>query len=570
MHATARHHPSKGAHSKTERVWRAVPVIGARRAYAFFTPEKHPDDNRKHPPDAGPPIVRARTRPRAPFPPRRAAPSFTAPASSRAGVMPSPESVALLGGATSPGAAEASLRETRDGESVKTAGRRRVVALVAGAACALFALVALLHAPAGGGGWSLAGALTGSGRAHLGAGSSAGSDDWLLGGSGDDDAFTERGSGSSRRDAAALGRHQTSGTSLASPAPGGSLRNRPGELPGLAAHVAKKTTTTKFRLVTFCNEAYWPFAHGMLQSMQFTAPSLIPFWTIVVADKETKAFVKKQAPTVDVFVDRDVSELVASDPDANAGELKKLLSWRRVHALHGLLQADFTAVFLEPDVVFTKNPLQLFHDMLLDADVVASADYGVGAEALERVNTKVLFAKPSEEAKKLVDVWQRAEAAYQGDDSERGFLTKQILPNADRMEAAIRVLDERSVSNYLSHANPEKRRGGGDDAARGPYMITGTGCDDVNYKLNFIDQIVRTVLPAGPEGAPAIDFEAVSEGCDYATRVEAQRGKRRKDRRAGGKGTLDAPGREVGGEASDARLAPRRRGHRERNAGSAF
>ena len=62
--------------------------------------------------------------------------------------MPSPESVALLGGATSPGAAEASLRETRDGESVKTAGRRRVVALVAGAACALFALVALLHAPA--------------------------------------------------------------------------------------------------------------------------------------------------------------------------------------------------------------------------------------------------------------------------------------------------------------------------------------------------------------------------------------------------------------------------------------
>ena len=84
MRATARHHPSKGAHSKTERVWRAVPVIGARHAYAFFTPEKHPDDNRKHPPDAGPPIVRARTRPRAPFPPRRAAPSFTAPAPSRA------------------------------------------------------------------------------------------------------------------------------------------------------------------------------------------------------------------------------------------------------------------------------------------------------------------------------------------------------------------------------------------------------------------------------------------------------------------------------------------------------
>ena len=57
-------------------------------------------------------------------------------------------------------------------------------------------------------------------------------------------------------------------------------------------------------------------------------------------------------------------------------------------------------------------------------------------------------------------MWQRAEAAYQGDDSERGFLTKQILPNADRMEAAIRVLDERSVSNYLSHANLGEEDGG--------------------------------------------------------------------------------------------------------------
>ena len=148
------------------------------------------------------------------------------------------------------------------------------------------------------------------------------------------------------------------------------------------------------------------------------------------------AFIEKEAPGVDVFVDLDLQRVVAEADDADVGDLKKLLSWRRMHALHGLVQADYTAVFLEPDVVFTKNPLQLFHDMLLDADVVASADYGVGAEALERVNTKVLFAKPSEEAKKLVDVWQRAEAAYQGDDSERGFLTKQILPNADRMEAA--------------------------------------------------------------------------------------------------------------------------------------
>jgi hypothetical protein len=92
-----------------------------------------------------------------------------------------------------------------------------------------------------------------------------------------------------------------------------------------------------------------------------------------------------------------------------------------MHALYGLIQADYTAVFLEPDVVFTKNPLQLFHDMLLDADIVATSDYGFGAEAVRRVNTKVLFAKPSDEAKKLLDVWQRAEAAYTGEDAERGF-----------------------------------------------------------------------------------------------------------------------------------------------------
>jgi hypothetical protein len=59
--------------------------------------------------------------------------------------------------------------------------------------------------------------------------------------------------------------------------------------------------------------------------------------------------------------------------------------------------------------VFTKNPLQLFHDMLLDADIVASSDFGFGHAAVSRVNTKVLFAKPSDEAKKLLDVWQRAE-----------------------------------------------------------------------------------------------------------------------------------------------------------------
>ena len=199
----------------------------------------------------------------------------------------------------------------------------------------------------------------------------------------------------------------------------------------------------------------------------------------------------KQAPGVDVFVDRDLQDIVASADAADVASLTKLLSWRRMHALHSLIQADFTAVFLEPDVVFTKNPLQLFHDMLVDADVVATSDYGIGAKA-PRVNTKVIFAKPSDEAKQLIDVWQRAEGAYKGDDNERGFLLNEILPNSDKMAAAIHVLDQNTVSNYLTH-HP-----GGN-----PTMITGTGCDDVNYKLNWMDQIVRTVLPGGTRRDPA-------------------------------------------------------------------
>ena len=79
-------------------------------------------------------------------------------------------------------------------------------------------------------------------------------------------------------------------------------------------------------------------------------------------------------------------------------------------------------------------------------------------------------------------------------------------------------------------------------------MITGTGATSCsNYKLNFIDQIVRTVLPAGPGGRPAIDFEAVSEGCDYATGWRRRGGSGRKAQGAGVQRDADAPGREVGG-----------------------
>ena len=339
----------------------------------------------------------------------------------------------------------------------------------------------------------------------------------------------------------------------------------------MVEHVDAATDTTRFRMISFCNQAYWPFAHGMLQSMQFTAPTLVPFWTVIVADDETKAFIEKEAPGVDVFVDLDLQRVVAEADDADVGDLKKLLSWRRMHALHGLVQADYTAVFLEPDVVFTKNPLQLFHDMLLDADIVATSDYGFGADAVRRVNTKVLFAKPSDEAKKLLDVWQRAENAYRGEDAERGFLVNEILPSADRMEAAIHVLDQKTVANYLSHDATSR------DA---PTIITGTGCDDVNYKLNWMNQMVLQVLPAGPEGVPAVDYETVREGCDYKTRLEALTPSGRGKKSAGTtqglnpakRGEKDAPARGFGEQqgAADApgnhlsRSRGRSRGSRRR------
>jgi hypothetical protein len=47
---------------------------------------------------------------------------------------------------------------------------------------------------------------------------------------------------------------------------------------------------------------------------------------------------------------------------------------------------------------------------------------GMGAAAVRRVNTKVIFAKPSEESKKLLDVWQRAEPAYAGAGAYAGPL----------------------------------------------------------------------------------------------------------------------------------------------------
>ena len=478
-----------------------------------------------------------------------------------AGAHPA-ETLSLLGGSRGHSARQGcvavcvspSVSDAADARAAAARPRSRVVALAAGAVFALFALAALASAHDGFrafGSDAVAslgrGSKSSASAPRAAATSAAGDDDWLLGGADEPSlgAFAEvSGSESSETSSPRRGGSSSRrGGSPSSSSSGGALRNVEGGVPGLVAHVDAATDTTRFRMISFCNQAYWPFAHGMLQSMQFTAPTLVPFWTVIVADEETKAFIEKQAPGVDVFVDVDLQRIVSDADAADVGDLKKLLSWRRMHALYGLIQADYTAVFLEPDVVFTKNPLQLFHDMLLDADIVATSDYGFGAEAVRRVNTKVLFAKPSDEAKKLLDVWQRAEAAYEGEDAERGFLVNEILPNADRMEAAIHVLDQKTVANYLSHDASSR------DA---PTIITGTGCDDVNYKLNWMNQMVLQVLPAGPEGPPRVDYETVREGCDYRTRAEATRGKNENENGAGlnpgTRGEMDAPVRAFGEE----------------------
>ena len=483
-----------------------------------------------------------------------------------AGAHPA-ETLSLLGGSRGHSARQGcvavgvspSASLTSDSRAYAARARSRVVALTAGAVFALFALAALASSHAGFRAFgsdavAALGRSRGSRSSALAAAadaSAAGDDDWLLGASPSIDApslgsfagATSGSSGASSRRGGSPRRSAPSSSASSSAAP----RNAEGGVPGLVEHLDRVTDTTRFRMFSFCNQAYWPFAHGMLQSMQFTAPSLVPFWTVIVADDDTRAFIEKEAPGVDVFVDVDLQRVVAAADDADVGDLKKLLSWRRMHALYGLVQADYTAVFLEPDVVFTKNPLQLFHDMLLDADIVATSDYGLGADAVRRVNTKVLFAKPSEEAKKLLDVWQRAEAAYKGEDAERGFLVNEILPNADRMEAAIHVLDQKTVANYLSH----------DDASRdAPTIITGTGCDDINYKLNWMNQMVLQVLPAGPEGVPKVDYETVREGCDSKTRAEA-RGRNKGSNRGSTRGETNAPSRGFGGEERTEKKADR-------------
>ena len=314
--------------------------------------------------------------------------------------------------------------------SVSHTSRSRLIGFTAGVVFALFAIagVAATHDGVRDVAFTKMAAL-GRGRSPAVSSRAESHEDWLLGdfseqprgepklgafprkagGKGSGSTLSGAREGFAQRDGSSRDGSSVASRSNSSPNSSRGLRNAEGGVPGLVRHVDGVTTTTRFRMISFCNQAYWPFAHGMLQSMQVNAPTLVPFWTIMVADEDTKKFIHKNAPNIDVFVDVDLQTLVSDAEDADLGELKKLLCWRRMHALYGLVNADYTTVFLEPDVVFTKNPLQLFHDMLLDADIVASSDFGFGHAAVSRVNTKVLFAKPSDEAKKLLDVWQRAE-----------------------------------------------------------------------------------------------------------------------------------------------------------------
>ena len=253
-----------------------------------------------------------------------------------AGAHPA-ETLSLLGGSRGHSARQGcvavcvspSVSDAADSRAAAARPRSRVVALAAGAVFALFALAALASAHDGFrafGSDAVAslgrGSKSSASAPRAAATSAAGYDDWLLGGADEPSlgAFAEvSGSESSETSSPRRGGSSSRrGGSPSSSSSGGALRNVEGGVPGLVAHVDAATDTTRFRMISFCNQAYWPFAHGMLQSMQFTAPTLVPFWTVIVADEETKAFIEKQAPGVDVFVDVDLQRIV-SDADAADG-----------------------------------------------------------------------------------------------------------------------------------------------------------------------------------------------------------------------------------------------------------
>ena len=289
-------------------------------------------------------------------------------------------------------------------------------------------------------------------------------------------------------------------------------QNAPGHIPGLAEHVQSVTKTTKFRAITFCNKSYWMFAHLLLESMKATSPAILDFWTIIVPDETTKKYIEQQTSStghmIDVYVDNDLRKQVTKYASAGKDELKAMLSWRRVHAMQTLLDHDYTVIFIEPDAVVQKNPLQLIHDQLTTHDLIVASDYGLGTSARKHANTKVMVAKPSVQGKKLFNVWQRAEQTYKGEKAETGFLLSQIIPHIDVLTAKINVLDQTIVGNYLTHH--EKA---------GQAIVTGMGCDNVDYKINFMSQLLRHAQPKDPNNpVPPYDYDGVSMGCDHAGR----------------------------------------------------
>jgi hypothetical protein len=335
------------------------------------------------------------------------------------------------------------------------------------------------------------------------------------------------------------------------------LHNAPGPIPGLVDHVDAVSGATKFRLVSFCNRAYWPFLHVALQSTRSVAPDVVPYWTVIVADEGTAEFIRDKAPDLDVFVDDDLRDIMGRNAGRFAGdaegtrkerkELRRLMSWRRIHAVHGLLEAGYTTVFLEPDVVFARDPTKVFQDVLTRADVATGSDYGVGKEARALANAKVLVAKPTAAAKALFEEWQGAEGSntHGGANTERAYLLGSILRRKGKSGAVVEVLDETKVASYLSHPPPDDSPDDSSvDGARlggrgttDAVMITGGGCDDVNYKLNWLNQaVLRYALPPGPGGRRALDFEAVEPGCDVKTRDEVMKRRARGYRKAGGGG----------------------------------
>ena len=297
---------------------------------------------------------------------------------------------------------------------------------------------------------------------------------------------------------------------------GSSMRaiNAPGHIPGLAEHVDDVSSATKFRMLTFCNKAYWMFARNLLESMKAVSPSLVDFWTIIVADEETKKYIDDEIRlggiSVDIFVDEDLKTQVLKNRGASKDALKSMLSWRRVHAMQSLIDSDYTTMFLEPDVVIQKNPLQIIHDQLSKNDVVLSSDYGLGKTAREHASTKIVIAKPSIQAKKLFNVWQRAEASYGGDGAEIGFFNSEVAPHLESLTANVKILDQTVVGNFLSH-----------HAKASQSFVTGTGCDDINYKINFMTQVLRHVQPTDPNNPVSeFDYEGVKQGCDLAGRAK--------------------------------------------------